>query len=87
MKLAGSLISIQGISLLHCLSLQTVSSFKNTKKMGNSHNLLGLLALYLEAKGLSSEVAALVVDETKLQLEGTSPVHRHSDLQVEKHES
>lgn len=54
--------------------------------MQDFHNLLGLLGLYLEAKGLSSEVAALVVDETKLQLEGTSPIHRHPDLQIEKHE-
>lgn len=52
--------------------------------MQHFHNLFGL---YLKAKGLSSEVAALVVDETKLQLEGTSPVHGHPDLQTEEHES
>lgn len=47
----------------------------------------GLLGFYLKAKGLSCEVAALVVDETKLQLEGTSSIHRHPDLHVEEHES
>lgn len=55
--------------------------------MQHFHILLGLLGLYLEAKGLSSEVAALVVDQTKLQLEGTSPVYWHPDLQIQEHES
>lgn len=55
--------------------------------MQHVHILLGLLGWYLEAKGLSSEVAALVVNQTKLQLEGTSPIGRHPDLQIQEDES
>lgn len=35
------------------------------------------LLIYLEAKSLSSEVATLVVDQTKLQLQGTVLISRH----------
>lgn len=48
---------------------------------------MGRLGSYLKAKGLSSEIAALMVDETKLQLEGTNPVYRHPDLQIQEQES
>lgn len=46
-----------------------------------------MVGLYLEAKGLCSEVATLMVDETKQQLKGTGPVNRHPYLRMQENES
>lgn len=42
-----------------------------------------LVGLYLEAKALSSEVTTLMVDQTKLQLQGKVSIGRHLYLQQE----